>query len=53
MTPGPYVPTASLTPFEAFRLGAAEGRAQVALDVSRALCVEGHRVAGDTLGGAR
>ena len=41
----PYFPPPSLTPFEAFRLGAAEGRAEAGLSASRALIAEGRRVA--------
>lgn len=40
-----YFPPVSLTPFEAFRLGAAEGRAQARLEASAALIAEGRALA--------
>lgn len=45
MTPRPYSPARSLTPFEAFRLGVREARAHIALTESAALIAEGRALA--------
>lgn len=48
---GAYIPSVSLLPFEAFRLGAGEGRAETWLSESRALHAEGRAVAAALMDG--